>query len=193
MTTLADLHDEVAEVAPGATSDQVDNRIFEVFRYFCSRTSASQQEIDQAIVSGTDEYTITPPTGYLILNVQHIKDDEGAEYDGAVWDKVKRVLTLDNEPASDFDLTLTCALVPVKGADQTAVLIPDNIEIPYRESLIMGAQGKLLLMLNQSWSNASLGSTYYQALSGAIDESRIDAVTRRGRYTPRSGGKGGRI
>ena len=77
MATLADLHDEVAEVAPGATATQIDDRIYEVFRFFCARTGASQQEISLSVVSGTQEYSLPAPTGYDILGVRGMEDEDG--------------------------------------------------------------------------------------------------------------------
>jgi len=186
MVTLADLYDQVIEVAPGCPQTTAENRIFEVFRYFCSQTEANQQDISQPITTGDTDYTVTSPTDYDLLNVISVLNENGDEYTDWSWDKNKQQFSLDTEPSGDKTYTLTCSLVPQKGNDQTAVVIPDNINTRWQEGLIFGAQSKLLLMVHQPWSNPALSAAYYQIFSEDIDNARINAITRRGKRAPRT-------
>jgi len=177
MTKLwSDFYDLVVPDLPGCPFAMVDNALRESAIAFCEQSLAwSYQHPDVAVVAATALYPFVPPTGAVVHAITY------AEFAGTaiecnvgesgimIYDWRNQTgtptyvlggateLTLVPTPDADGTLTLTVALKPTPDATG----IDDSIFNEYREGIISGALGRLMLSPKKPYSNPAM-ATYHQ-------------------------------
>jgi hypothetical protein len=121
-----------------------------------------------------DGKRLDPVTGDALA--EHFGDDWQAHtgVPTAYTQETPAVIRLYPIPV-DAALTGLVARVAVKPSE-TSTGLPDDLAVKFRDSLVTGAKGRLMMYVEKPWSNPKLGMKHESDFNAAIDKAHADAA-----------------
>lgn len=183
-TALTSFLDDLYSEFPATPDPEMERAVILAIRDFCTRSHVLQDDLDDVDVSsGTQEYTISNPTGFEIVALTSVKkDDEDDQYDQ--FDFVMPTFVLMDEPEVDFTLHLKAALRPALDA----TTVDDILYTDHMETIQYGAKARLFSKNGKQWFNPDLALFFGNLFASRAAEARVQSTTRLQRR-PNGGGK----
>lgn len=177
MTPWASLYDLLASDLPGCPFPVMDTALRQAAIDFCSQSLAwKYQHPDITVVAATAAYPFAPPAESVVHAVTYA-EFEGSEIDCHTGESGIQIYDWRNQtgtpqyvlggaaalqlvPTPDVSgtLKLEVALKP----SSTATGVDDSIFNEYREAVVHGALGRLMLSPKKPYSNPSLAAYHQQ-------------------------------
>lgn len=197
---LSDLLDDVMPECKGAPRALVLHQLFRSIDAFLNDSRVYRVWLANiTVVAGQTEYTLTPPTGFVVAKVTNVKfntrpilpeaDERHAQQDEEDFGTPEcfsvspdgTILALLPNPGIGGTLSVQVALRP---EDESSVF-PDWIIREYGDDIANGAKGALLTMANVSWSLPQIGVNYTNQFNAAISKARRESVRGKSRAAQR--------
>lgn len=173
-TTLVSLHPAVLSSAPGAPAATINRCLVEAARELCRTANAWRADIASFnTVASQAEYTITPPTGGLLVDVISGR----VENLGPLTVKAPELIDAEDSLARSTDnppkyiyrsgsnkvsfapVPSAAQAVALRGAFQPAInatTLDDKLVDDYGDTIIHGALSRILAIPQKPWTDLSL-------------------------------------
>lgn len=208
---LATLRPFVQLVVPSAADPVVDLALITAARDFCRDTGVWVTSLTPInIVANTAVYTLTPPTGMSIVDVESVLVEgnkcrpstpaqRDADDPGWLTKTESRPRYFLRASNTSIRLVRTPSIAIVGGLavevvgqpSLTATTLSDDFAEEYGVGIADGAIARLLMAPDYSWHNPALASVYVAAFQGKIDDAASRAADRRTKHLARTVRYGG--
>lgn len=176
---------------PNCPSPLINKAVKRAVRSFCGESHAHRVYLSPiTVVGGTDNYSLTPPAGFEIVQVLNVRldgvgltavsesllDGRGVDWDNATGKPTDYFLTSRNEirlypnPSSAGTLTLRVSLRPTRAATGGDDTIMDR----YWDEIVWGALGELFMLDNTPWEDANQAQAYIGRFVASVEKARLE-------------------
>jgi len=156
----------------GALDASIKYEIFNVLDDYCRDARIWREDVDIAVTTGDQIYTVTPTAG-VIAGLMWIENSDETAVAGTM--SVPGTLDLTNDPATDT-YTVTVALAPIAIDADSFPVVESWIWPKHYQGIIDGVLSKMMAQPSKPFSNERLAIFHGRRFRNAVAAARTEAL-----------------